>query len=170
MNRFKVFVSACLLLGFSQALWAQQPSLAQQAPLILRDNVLTIPQAVIVDGDNVSYFRNIELAQDNDGKFSIATAENGSLAVVETVEVLRDADRVDVLTRGFRSACVSTLPAAVSYKDGRFVIAIPESKSKTDVCIAQAIRFYAITTLETEGLASGQYTVVVNGVATQFTL
>lgn len=164
VTRVKTYLGMALLLCFGHAAWADQ------APMVLRDNVLTLPQAVVVNGDDVSHFRNVELTQDANGTFAITASEAGSLAGVESVEILREADRVDVLAKGWRSACVSIEPAAVSYKNAEFVVAIPESESTSDVCIAQAIRFYVITTLPTEGLSPGDYSLSVNGVKTDFTL
>lgn len=164
MNGFKKLLATGLVLGFGHAAWAEQ------APLILRDNVLTIPQAVIVDGDSVSHFRNIELAQDAGGNFTVVSAEDGSLANIESVEILRDDHRIDVLAKGWRSACVSIMPGAVSRKGNEFVIAIAESKPTGDVCIAVAIPFYTITRLTADVLQPGEYSVSVNGVKTDFTL
>ncbi len=160
----KTYLGMALLLCFGHAAWADQ------TPMVLRDNVLKLPQAVVVDGDDISHFRNVELTQDANGTFAITASQAGSLAGVESVEVLREADRVDVLAKGWRSACVSIEPEAVSYKNGDFVVAIPESEPTSDVCVAQAIRFYVIATLPTDGLATGDYSVSVNGVKTDFTL
>jgi hypothetical protein len=160
----KSYLAMAMLLCFGHA------ASAEQAPAVLRDNVLSIPQAVVVDGDDVSHFRNIRLAQEGNGSFAITAAEDGSLASVESVEILREADRIDVLSKGYRSACVSIETEAVSYQDGAFVVAIPETEPTSDVCVAQAIEYYVITTLPTDGLSPGDYTVSVNGVKTDFTL
>ncbi|MBC53540.1 MAG: hypothetical protein CMQ34_06835 [Gammaproteobacteria bacterium] len=164
MMYLKHFMLATLMMGCSHALWADNP------PVVLRDDVLTLPQAVVVEGDNISHFRNVVLTQGSSGSFAITASEPGSLATVDSVEVLREADRVDVLAKGFRSACVSIEAEAVSYHSGEFMVAIPESAPTSDVCIAQAIEFYVIATLPTQGMASGDYTVNVNGVKTDFTL
>jgi len=164
LGNLKHLVVAGLMLCFSHGGWAEQ------APLVLRDNVLTIPQAVIIDGDTITHFRNIELFQDASGDFAITSATDGALANVESVDILRQAERVDAVAKGFRSACVSIEPAAVSYLDGEFIVAIPESVPTGDVCTAQAIRFYTITTLPTQGLSPGEYSVSVNGVKTDFML
>lgn len=164
VKNVKRYLAVALLLCFGHAAWADQ------APMVLRDNVLTLPQAVVLDGEDISHFRNVELTQDASGSFSITASEDGSLAGVESVEILREAGRVDVLAKGWRSACVSIEPAAVSYKDGEFVVAIPESEPTSEVCIAQAIEYYLITTLPTEGLSPGDYSVTVNGVKTDLTL
>lgn len=164
VKNVKSYLALALLLCFGHTAWAEQ------APMVMRDNVLTMPQAVVVDGDDVSYFRNVELTRDTNGSLAVTASEPGSLAGIESVEILRQADRVDVLAKGWRSACVSIEPEAVSYKNGAFVVAIPESESTSEVCIAQAIRFYVIATLPTEGLLPGDYSVSVNGVKTDLTL
>lgn len=164
LKNVKSYLTIALLLCFGHTAWADQ------APMVLRDNVLTLPQAVVVDGEDVTHFRNVELTQDASGTFSITASEAGSLAGVESVEILREADRVDVLAKGWRSACVSIEPEAVSYKNGEFVVAIPESEPTAEVCTAQAIRFYVIATLPTDELSPGDYAVSVNGVKTDFTL
>lgn len=163
MMYLKQFLLAFSVMGCSHALWAEQ------APLVLRDDVLTLPQAVVVEGDDISHFRNVEMTQSGNGSFAITASQPGSLASIDTIEILREGDRVDVLAKGFRSACVSIESEAVSYHDGEFLVAIPESEPTSDVCIAQAIEFYVIATLPTDDLAAGTYTVNVNGVKTDFT-
>ncbi|OFE11337.1 hypothetical protein PHACT_12310 [Pseudohongiella acticola] len=164
MTYLKNYVAATMLLGCSHAVWAEQ------SPVVLRDDVLTLPQAVVMDGDDFSHFRNVELTQGANGNFAITASDPGNLAQVESVEILKNADRVDVLAEGFRSACVSIEPAAVSYHDGQFMVAIPVSEPTSDVCIELAVEYYLITTLPTEDLSSGEYSVNVNGVKTDFTL
>ncbi|MEX2334179.1 MAG: hypothetical protein WD600_07980 [Pseudohongiella sp.] len=164
MFSWKNFAIAGVFMGCSHALWAEQAS------VVLRDNVLTIPGAVVVEGDTVSHYRNIELTQDAAGRFTIAAVEDGSLANIESVEIQQEAGSVEVLAKGYRSACVSILPEAVSYQDGKFVIAIPESKPTSEVCILAVVMFEVATTLDTDDLPAGEYTLVVNNVKKDFTL
>ena len=164
MTYFKHFMLATLMMGCSHALWADD------APVVLRDDVVTLPQTVVVEGDDISHFRNVELTQESDGSFAITASEPGSLASVDSVDVLRDDDRVAVLSRGFRSSCVSIQEEAVTYHEGEFIVAIPESEPVSDVCIAVAVEYYLITPLPTVGMESGEYTVNVNGVKANFTL
>jgi len=164
MTYLKYIFLATWTLGSSHAL------LADQAPVVLQDDVLTLPQAIVVKGDDISHFRNVELTQSGNGSFAITASEPGELANVDAVEILRQQDRVDVLAKGFRSACVSIQPEAVSYKNGEFLVAIPVSKPSSEVCIQVAVDYYVIATLPTQGLSGGEYTVNVNGVKTDFTL
>jgi len=82
MTYLKNYVAATMLLGCSHAVWAEQ------SPVVLRDDVLTLPQAVVMDGDDLSHFRNVELTQGANGNFAITASEPGNLAQVESVEIL----------------------------------------------------------------------------------
>jgi hypothetical protein len=163
MYKFKAVMFLALLTGFGHTALAE-------APVVFRDNVLTIPDAVVIEGGEVTHYRNIELTLNNDGNFVVAKAKQGQLATIESVEIITDQDKVDVVAKGWRSACVDILPAAVSRKGNEFVIAIAETEPSSDVCILIAISFEVATTLNTAGLEAGDYTVLVNGQVAQFTL
>lgn len=163
MYKFKAVMFLALLTGFGHVALAE-------APVVLRDNVLTIPDAVVIEGSEVTHYRDVELKLNNEGNFVVAKAKEGQLANIESVEIVRDQDKVDVVAKGWRSACVDILPAAVSRVGNEFIVAIPETEPSSDVCILIAISFEVTTTLNTDGLDAGNYTVVVNGETAQFTL
>jgi len=163
MHKFKSVMFLALLTGFGHVALAE-------APVVMRDNVLTIPDAVVIEGSEITHYRNVELTLNNEGNFVVAKASQGQLANIESVEIVRDQDQIDVVAKGWRSACVDILPAAVSRIGKEFVIAIPETEPSSDVCILIAIGFEVTTTLDTDGLEEGHYTVVVNGEIAQFEL
>lgn len=149
--------------------------LVSAQPSHYQDQVLTIPQGVVVTGDTTAYYENIELQEQADGSFLPMAAEPRNLVAVESVvanvmESLPVQVALDI--QGNKSVpCVELLTPAVVYKQGVFTVSLAESKlGPEETCISVIDPFSTTVDLDVEGLDAGTYTVRVNGVETAFTL
>jgi hypothetical protein len=164
----KLTIAAFTLFSFSSTV------LLAQVP-VLRDQVLTIPQAAVVTSAGQRYYSNVTLRSNADGSFSVLTAEEHALAAVQTVTAQVTATPTSVVAKvvGYLpTPCDALEPAAVSYKSGEFTVVIGRrSTLGPDTLCAQVIAdFQTEVALDIKGLPAGDYRVVVNGVAATFKL
>jgi hypothetical protein len=144
-------------------------------PALFKDGVLTVPHAAIMKSDGIDYFADVQLQADNNGGFALVDADPRSLVNVEsiTVNVMESLPiQVTVVVTGNKSLpCTKLLEPAVFTESGGFTIALAESKlGPAETCIAIIDPFETSIVLDTSNLASGSYSVAVNGVAGEFTL
>jgi inhibitor of cysteine peptidase len=99
-------------------------------------------------------------------------AEN--LAMVDTVEVrLLESSPVqaEVVARGnLADGCTEIGDPAVLLSDNEFQVTLPTSRPADAMCTQALVPFEQIIPLDVTDAASGEYTVVVNGVTGTFTL
>lgn len=157
------------------ALMALVCPLVSAQPSTYQDQVLSIPQGVVVTGDNTAYYENIELQEQADGSFLPIAAEPRSLVAVESVvaNVMESLPvQVTLDIQGNKSVpCVELLTPAVTYKQGVFTVTLAESSlGPGETCISVIDPFSTTVPLDVEGLDAGTYTVRVNGIETAFTL
>ena len=142
---------------------------------MLRDNILTIPQAASLDGDSQVYYANGQLNANSDGSLTVIRGEQQNLMAVDTVQIMLMESlpvQGSATVSGNKSVpCVNLLPAAVSRKDSVFTVVMAETVlGPAETCIAVLEPFETSVSLDVLGLSAGTYTVVVNGVSAEFTL
>ncbi|MCG8416030.1 MAG: hypothetical protein MI746_17580 [Pseudomonadales bacterium] len=164
MKKFFFLFAVSLLAKMS---WAQ--------PATFVDDILTIPQAALIDAVEPVYYADVQLADNGDGTLSVVAGEAQNLVNVDSIEVLIMESfpvQVSVAVSGNLSVpCVELLPAAVARKDSVFTVILAETVlGPAETCIAIIEPFETNVSLDVLGLAAGDYTVVVNGVEAEFTL
>lgn len=147
--------------------WAQ--------PATFVDDVLTIPQAVLIDAAESVYYADVQLTDNGDGTLTVVAGETQNPVNVDSVEVLIMESfpvQVSVAVSGNLSVpCVELLPAAVARKGNEFTVVLAETVlGPAETCIAIIEPFETTVSLDVLGLAAGDYTVLVNGVEAEFTL
>lgn len=148
--------------------------LAQTA--LFEDGILTIPQAAVLNTDGVEYFSDVRLQADSNGSFKLVAAQPQNLVNIESVSVNVVESfpfaQVSVLVTGNKSLpCTKLLEPGIFASNGTFTIALAESTlGPAETCIAIIDPFETTISLDVTGLASGSYSVVVNGTAADFTL
>lgn len=157
------------------ALMALVCPLVSAQPSTYQDQVLTIPQGVVVTGDNTAYYENIQLQEQANGSFLPMAAEPRNLVSVESVEVKVMESlpvQVSLDIQGYKSVpCVELLTPAVVYKEAVFTVTLAESSLGPDeTCVTVIEPFSTTVPLDVEGLDAGSYVVRVNGVEADFTL
>ena len=151
----------------TQFVWAQ--------PATFVDNVLSIPQAVLIDQTDPVYYSNVQLSDNGNGTLSVTAGEKQNLVAVESADVLIMESfpvQVSVAVSGNKSVpCVELLPAAVARQGSVFTIILAETVlGPAESCIAVLEPFQTNVSLDVLGLSAGTYTVRVNSLETEFTL
>ena len=144
-------------------------------PAIFTDDVLSIPQAALIDSANSVYYANVQLTDNGDGTLSVTAGEPQNLVSVDAVQVMIMESfpvQVSVSVSGNKSVpCVELLPAAVARTDNVFTVVLAETVlGPAESCIAVLDPFEVSVSLDVLGLSAGDYTVMVNGVEASFTL
>lgn len=144
-------------------------------PATFSDDVLSIPQAVLIDATDPVYYANVQLTDNGDGTLSVTAGEQQNLVSVDSVQVMIMESfpvQVSISVSGNKSVpCVELLPAAVARKDNVFTVVMAETVlGPAESCIAVLDPFEEVVSLDVLGLSAGDYTVVVNGVEAEFTL
>jgi|TARA_B110000090_G_scaffold59632_1_gene68169 hypothetical protein len=157
-----------VFIGINSQLVAAQPALFE-------NSVLTIPTgAAIVNGEPI-YYNDIQLISDIEGNFSLLAAQRSNLVSVDSVSLLINItqpipDQVSFAVTGHKSIpCVELQAPAVFQDEFTFTVALAETTlGPAESCIAVLDPFETIITLPIQGLASGTYSVTVNGIESSF--
>lgn len=150
-----------------------QQGTAQPATFV--NDVLTIPQAALIDENSPVYYTNVQLSNNGDGTLTVVAGEQQNLVTVDTVDVMIMESfpvQVSLAVSGNKSVpCVELLPAAVSRTGSEFSVVLAETVlGPAESCIAVIDPFELSVSLDVLGLAAGTYSVNVNGVQAEFTL
>lgn len=164
MKKFFVLFVVSLSVNIS---WAQTATFV--------DDVLTIPQAALIDAAESVYYADVQLADNGDGTLSVIAGEQQNLVNVDAVDVLiMESFPVQVslaISGNLSVPCVELLPAAVARTDSAFTVVLAETVlGPAESCIAVIEPFETNVSLDVLGLTAGDYTVLVNGVEAGFTL
>jgi len=161
-------ISTCLVALIVYTLLVPGQSLAAE-PAVLRDGILTIPEAVVLESQPGSYYRNVTLEQDANGKLQVIAAEPANLAMVDSVDVEVS---VTVEVSGNKSVpCVDLQTPAVSREGNVFTVILAETPIPDGVNCATVLEpFTSSVTLHQGNLEPGTYTVRVNGTEMSFTV
>lgn len=144
-------------------------------PATFTDDVLSIPQAALIDSTNSVYYTNVQLTDNGDGTLSVTAGEPQNLVSVDAVQVMIMESfpvQVSITVNGNKSVpCVELLPAAVVRSGNVFNVVLAETVlGPAESCIAVLDPFEENISLDVLGLSAGDYSVVVNGVSAEFTL
>ncbi len=144
------------------------------APALYSDNVLTIGDAIVLEGETTRYYRDIRLAATPNGEFKVIDAVEKSLANITEISVAvieTDPVQVEVGVSGEMANPCIDLQTAVTRKDNTFYVVVGETPLQTLVACAQVIQPFDLEIpLDVKGLPSGNYVVLVNGDSIDFDL
>jgi hypothetical protein len=157
-----------VFIGINSQLVAAQPALFE-------NSVLTIPTGAAIVNGEPTYYNDIQLISDIEGNFSLLAAQRSNLVSVDSVSLLINItqpipDQVSFAVTGHKSIpCVELQAPAVFQDEFKFTVALAETTlGPAESCIAVLDPFETIITLPIQGLASGTYSVTVNGIESSF--
>jgi hypothetical protein len=138
------------------------------------DNVLTISDAIVMEGDKPRYYRDVQLEIAANGDFRVVDAVEKQLAYVEEIAVavlFTDPPQVELNVVGYKSNPCVELNIAVTRKGNTFYVAVGETPLQTLVaCIQVTDPFDIMISLDVRGLPVGNYQVIVNDQTIDFDL
>lgn len=147
---------------------------AQAAPALFKDNVLTLGDAIVIEGATPRYYQDVRLSPTPSGDFKVLGATEKALATVTelTVTVIEtEPVQVEVGVIGYMANPCIELNTAVTRKGSTFYVVVGENPLQTLVACAQVIQPYELEIpLNVKGLPSGDYVVMVNGDSIEFDL
>lgn len=148
---------------------------AQAEIPVYREHTLTMQETLVIGDTGPAYFRNVKLAANANGTFSVIEAENRKLVQVHSVDLLMSAGLpVDLVleVRGDMSrSCLALETPLVTRQGNTFTIAVAETPYDPQIqCFSPHTDFVLNIPLDLAGLEAGEYTVAVNGVEKRFTL
>ncbi len=146
---------------------------AQAADSVLYlDNVLTVNDAIVMEGEAPRYYRDVQLEITATGDFRVINAVEKTLAYIDELTVgvsLTDPVTVELNVVGFLANPCIELNTAVVRKDNTFFVAIGETQTMA-VCAQVIVPFDITLPLDVAGLPAGEYRAMVNGDVIAFTL
>ena len=117
---------------------------AHATPALFSDNVLTLGDAIVVEGENTRYYQDVRLSPTPNGDFKVLGGVEKALATVTELTV----------------TVIETDPVQVG-----------ETPLQTLVACAQVTQPFELEIpLDVRGLDSGDYVVMVNGDSIEFDL
>lgn len=142
---------------------------------VYRDQTLTLQEALVIEDAGPSYYRNVRMATNPDGSFSVVNAERRKLALVHDIGLLMLPGlplELSVEVQGdMTQSCLALEAPLVSRKDFVFTIAVAETPYDPHIqCFNPATDFVINVPIDVDGLPPGEYVVAVNGVEKRFTL
>jgi len=157
-----------VFIGINSQLVAAQPALFE-------NSVLTFSTSAAIVNGKPTYYNDIQLISDIEGNFSLLAAQRSNLVSVNSVSLLINItqpipDQVSFAVTGHKSIpCVELQAPAVFQDEFTFTVALAETTlGPAESCIAVLDPFETIITLPIQGLASGTYSVTVNGIESSF--
>ena len=147
---------------------------AHAAPALFSDNILTLGDAIVVEGEETRYYQDVRLSPTPNGDFKVlggvekalATVTELSVSVIETNPV-----QVEVGVTGYMANPCIDLNTAVTRKGKTFYVVVGETPLQTLVACAQVTQAFELEIpLDVRGLDSGEYVVMVNGDSIEFDL
>ena len=147
---------------------------AHAAPALFSDNVLTLSDAIVMEGENARYYQDVKLGLTASGEFKVIDAVEKSLAnIIELSVAVIETNPVQVelgVSGEMANPCID-LNTAVTRKGNTFYVVIGETPLQTLVACAQVIQPFDLEIpLDVKGLPSGNYGVMVNGDSIDFDL
>lgn len=151
-----------------------QATTSYGTPAFFKDSLLTIKEGIVVLGEEIRYYRNLQMELKENGDFRVVEGENLTLARVDELAVAvlyTEPKQVELQISGHKSTPCIDLKTAVTREGNTFYFAVAESPQQTfDVCV-QVLAPYEITAeLDVAGLGKGDYLVRVNAAEIDFTL
>ncbi len=149
--------------------------LPAQAAAVFADGVLTLSEVLVQRIQGPALYRNVELAQLQDGTFELLHWDTAPLAQVQSITVERDQyppGTVIVMVQGTKSmACIGVEPARVSRTGNTFHFAFVELPPPDNVrCTTAIAPFSTEFGIVTTDLEPGDYEIVYGELHVAFTL
>ncbi|MGB4247582.1 MAG: hypothetical protein WBJ75_07675 [Pseudohongiellaceae bacterium] len=143
-------------------------------PALFVDNVLSIKEGIVVQGQDARYYSNIRLALTPNGDFQAIHAETKNLVHLDEISVAvieTDPVQVELAVEGYRSNPCVDVDTIITQKGNTFYVVLTETPLQTLVACAQVIDPYQETIpLDVTDLPAGNYLVNVNGMEIDFDL
>lgn len=143
-------------------------------PAFFRDSLLSIREGIIVLGEQIHYYRNLQMQLLEDGNFRVLDGENLALAQIDDLSVavlFTDPPQVELQVSGHMSTPCNDLKSAVTREGNTFYVAVAESPHQTfAVCVQVLEPFEQTIALDVTNLGPGDYLVKVNEEFIDFTL
>ena len=161
---FRKFTLLCAGLLAAPAVMAQ--------PAVFDDGTLHIFRGAVVSSGSVAYYRDIKLDLNDDGDFTVSSADEQVLAEINTVGVLMEpsTDYAEVMIDGWLSSSCKELdrPAVImpNEEEEERVIHIVLAESQLDsgeLCVQVVEPFSTTVELDLIDLEGGAYIIEVNG-------
>lgn len=139
------------------------------------NGIFNIPQVAAMVNGEPTYFNEVQLASDVEGKFTLLEATPSNLVSVDSVEVSVAESlpvQVSLTVTGNKSVpCVQLQTPAIFLQEATFTIVLAETTlGPAETCIAVLEPFETNIPLDVSDLDSGNYAVSVNGLETSFSL
>jgi len=146
---------------------ATQAFAVHAEPVLFANNVLTLGDAIVLDGKSTRFYQQVQLGLTQSGDFKVLSGVEKNLATVteKSVRVIAtDPPQVELVVSGYMANPCIELETAVTRKGDKFYAVFGETPLQTLVACAQVIEpFTSTLALDVQDLASGAYTVQVNG-------
>lgn len=157
------------------AIFAALAGQAQADTAVYQNSVLTINEAIVIQDNGSSYFKNVRFVPNTNGTWRFTGATQRPLATIEEISVTSLATEpatVEVSVEGYKSLpCVELEPLVMSRSSDTFYVVIPETTLDTEeACIGIIEPFTLTFPLDTFGLEAGAYKLNINGKETEFDL
>lgn len=147
---------------------------AQAAPAVFQGSVLTIEEAIVLQGGKAVYYRDLQLQVSGDRNFQVVGAQATPLATVEEVSLVElhtEPAQIELVIAGYKSTPCVELKTAVVRHESSFHVVVAEIPLQTLVACIQVIEpFQLVLPVDVTGLPPGEYTVNVHGQELDFSL
>lgn len=149
-------------------------SLGVAQPATFENSIFKIPQGAALIKGEALYYNDIQMAQNDEGNFTLIGAKRSSLVYVDSVSVILTKSLpplVSLFVRGNKSIpCVELQPPAIFKSSSAFTVALAEtSPDPAEMCIQVLAPFETQIPIDIKGLDPGTYSVNVNGTKSTFT-
>ncbi len=143
-------------------------------PALFLDNVLSIDEGIVIQGQEARYYSDIRLVLTPNGDFHAIAAETRNLVHLDEISVTvieTNPVQVELEVTGSRSNPCVDVDTIVTRKGNTFYVVLTETPLQTLVACAQVIDPYQDTIpLDVKDLPAGNYQVLVNGLEIDFDL
>ena len=147
---------------------------AQAQPALFDDEVLSIGEAIVVEGVQTRYYENVQMRIEQNGDFKVLGGVEKPLATItdKAVSILESNPLQAVLQlKGYKPTPCYELHQSVTRKGDTFHVALSLNVLQTLVACVQMIDPFELNIpLDVSTLAPGQYHVNVNGETLDFQL
>jgi len=159
---------AALAIGLIQA------TATNAAPALFKDSIMYIREGIVLLGEEIRYYRNIQMEVTDKGEFRAVQGEELQPAQIDELDITvlyTDPAQVELKVSGNMSTPCIDLVTAVRRDGNTFYVAVAELPWQTsDVCIQVLEPYDQLIDLDGTGLSAGEYLVKVNDKEIDFEL
>lgn len=163
----KLLILGCFLAAGSNTASAESAT--------FRNGELLISHGMVIENNRDRYYRNIKLISMPDGLLRLARAQPRKLILLEELElsqIYTEPVQVEILVSGYKSMpCTELEPVAIKQVEHTFHVLIAQTLPDPLTPCAQVLTPVDLTIeLDTSELLPGEYLVLVNNEAMEFTM